>query len=321
MAKKAAAGRFQLGTGATDERKGVSKYLAPEVINKIEKLKLDARFVVEGFKSGSHRSPYHGFSVEFAQHREYVPGDDVKHVDWKVYFKSGRLMVKQYEEETNFVCNILHDSSESMKYTSSGKMTKLEYANFLTSSLAYLIVGQQDSVGVGIFTDELVDYLSPKQSQMHVHNISRKLEDIESKDKTDIAKIMKDFSDRMSRRGLVVIISDLLVDAKQFSDGLNRLRSRRHEIIVFQTLDHYELTFPFDGMVRFKGLEGYTEDLLCQPRMLRQAYLEALAEHQLEIRKACERNNVDLRVIDTQDPLEVALQSYLIWRLMRTRAR
>lgn len=321
MAKKAAAAKFQMGMGAQTQQKGVSKYLAPEVINKIEKLKLDARFVVEGFKSGSHRSPYHGFSVEFAQHREYVPGDDVKHVDWKVYFKSNRLMIKQYEEETNFVCNILHDSSESMKYAGAGRQSKLEFANYLTSCLSYLIVGQQDSVGVGVFTDTLVDYLQPKQSMMHVHNISRKLEEVESRDKTDIGKIMKDFSDRMSRRGLAIIVSDLLVDPKAFSDGLNRLRSRRHEILVFQVLDHDELKFPFDGMIRFKGLEGYVDEVLCQPRMLRQAYLQALEEHQLEIRKACERNNVDLRVIDTRDPLEVTLQSYLIWRLLRNRGR
>ncbi|MGH7145778.1 MAG: DUF58 domain-containing protein, partial [Planctomycetota bacterium] len=228
MAKKGAAKAFEMGGGAVAEQKGVSKYLAPEVINKIDKLNLDARFVVEGFKAGAHRSPYHGFSVEFAQHREYVPGDDVKHVDWKVYFKSNRLMIKQYEEETNFVCNILHDSSESMKYAGAGKKTKLEYANFLTACMSYLIVGQQDSVGVGVFTDKLVDYLPPKQSHVHVHNISHMLESVESVDKTNIAKIMTDFSDRMTRRGLVIIISDLLVDPKEFLSGLSRLRSRRH---------------------------------------------------------------------------------------------
>jgi len=298
---------------ATGQKKAaLSKYLDPKVLNRVDRLELGSRQIVEGFMAGSHRSPYHGFSVEFAQHREYTMGDDLRHLDWKIYAKAGRYFIKQYEVETNYVAHILHDCSESMLYGSPRATlpSKLEYANFLTAALSYLIVNQTDSVGVGIFNEELVTNIEPKQSHAHIHRICHELENTQPLKKTGVGKILNTFAERARRRGLILLVSDLLDKPDEILEGLNHMRFARHEILVFHIMDPYELEFPFDGLIKFEGLEGY-EDVLCQPRMLRKSYLEALNKHVLAVRTACERNNVDYVLINTAQPLEVALQSYL----------
>ncbi len=310
-----------ISANPTQKKLTLSKYLDPKVLNRVDKLELAAKAVVEGFMAGWHRSPYHGFSVEFAQHREYSMGDDPRHLDWKIFAKANRYYIKQYEVETNFVAHILHDASESMLYQSpKAPYNKLEYANFITAALSYLIVSQTDTVGVGIFNEGLQSFIEPKQSLGHIHRICHELEVTKPAKKTDVGDIMHQFSDRIKRRGIVVLISDLLDKPERIMDGLNHLRFARHEVLVFHVMDPYELEFPFDGQIKFEGLEGY-EPILCQPRMLRKAYLEALNKHILAVKTACERNKVDYVLLNTAQPLEMALQSFLQSRALKSIAR
>src|SRR5258708_14157245 len=216
----------------------LSKYLDPRVLNRVDKLELAAKLVVEGFMAGWHRSPYHGFSVEFAQHREYTLGDDPRHLDWKIYAKANRYYIKQYEVETNFTAHILHDSSESLLYGSpKAPLIKLEYANFLTAALSYRIVSQTDAVSVGIFNEGLRTFIEPKQSLAHIHRICKELENTTPLKKTDVGDIMHHFAERVSRRGIVVLISDLLDTPERILDGLNHLRFARHEVLVLHVMD------------------------------------------------------------------------------------
>lgn len=310
-----------ISANPTQKKLSLSKYLDPQILNRVDKLELAAKAVVEGFMAGWHRSPYHGFSVEFAQHREYSMGDDPRHLDWKIFAKANRYYIKQYEVETNYVAHILHDASESMLYKSpKSQFSKLEYANFITAALSYLIVSQTDTVGVGIFNEGLQTFVEPKQSLGHIHRICHELESITPAKKTDVGDIMHQFSDRIKRRGIVVMISDLLDTPERILDGLNHLRYARHEVLVFHVMDPFELEFPFDGQVKFVGLEGYAP-VLCQPRMLRKAYLEALNKHILAVKTACERNKVDYVLLNTAQPLETALQSFLQSRALKSIAR
>jgi uncharacterized protein (DUF58 family) len=306
-----------ISANPTQKKVALSKYLDPRILNRVDKLELAAKSVVEGFMAGWHRSPYHGFSVEFAQHREYSMGDDPRHLDWKIFAKANRYYIKQYEVETNYTAHILHDSSESMLYQSQkAPCNKLDYANFITAALSYLIVSQTDSVSLGIFNEGLQSFIEPKQSLAHIHRICHELEATTPAKKTDVGDIMHEFSERIKRRGIVVLISDLLDKPERIMDGLNHLRYARHEVLVFHVMDPYELEFPFDGQIKFEGLEGY-EPILCQPRMLRKAYLEALDKHILAVKTACERNKVDYVLLNTAQPLELALQSFLQSRAMK----
>lgn len=308
---------------ANPTQKGVtlSRYIDPKVFNRVDKLELAAKMVVEGFMAGWHRSPYHGFSVEFAQHREYTMGDDPRHLDWKIYAKANRYYIKQYEVETNFVAHILHDASESMLYGSpKAPINKLEYANFITAALSYLVVSQTDSVSLGIFNEGLQTFIEPKQSRAHIHRICHELEAIKPQKKTDVGDIMHNFADRIKRRGIVILVSDLLDTPERIMEGLNHLRFARHEVLVMHVMDPYELDFPFDGNIKFEGLEGY-DPILCQPRMLRKSYLEALNKHILAVKTACERNKVDYALINTAQPLEIALQTFLQSRALRRLSR
>ena len=273
------------------------------------------------FMTGWHKSPYHGFSVEFAQHREYALGDDPRHLDWKIYGKLNRYYIKQYEVETNYAAYILHDASESMLYGSTeAACNKQRYANFVTAALSYLIVSQTDCVSLGVFNEGLRTFLEPKQSFAHVHRICEVLENVESGSKTDVGEIMHHFANRISRRGIVILVSDLLDSPAHILQGLNHLRFARHEVLVLHIMDPYELEFPFDGNVKFEGLEGY-KPLMCQPRLLRQSYLEALNQHILAVKTACERNKVDYALINTRQPVENALQMFLQSRALRHLAR
>ena len=305
----------------SDKKPVLSKYIDPKVFNRVDRLELGSQQIVEGFMAGQHRSPYHGFSVEFAQHREYTAGDDPRHLDWKIYAKASRYYIKQYEVETNFVAHILHDASESMLYGSpKAVFSKLEYANYLTAALSYLVVSQTDSVGVGIFNEGLQTFIEPKQSRAHIRRICHELELVKPSKKTDTGDIMHQFADRVGRRGLIIIVSDLLDKPERILDGLNHLRYARHEVLVFHLMDPYELDFPFDGQVKFEGLEGY-DPILCQPRMLRNEYLAALNKHILAVKTACERNKVDYALINTAQPLEIALQTFLHSRALRRISR
>ena len=291
------------------------QYLDPKTLVKLQRLDLVARLVVEGFVTGLHRSPYHGFSVEFAEHREYVPGDDIKHIDWKVYGRSDRYYIKQYEEETNLEATIVLDVSESMLYASD-EVSKLDYACFVAASLAHMIINQQDSVGMGMFSDEILQFVPPSSHPSHLKNILNSLANKESRKKTDLGRVFETMAERIRKKGLVIIISDLFGDVEATIRGLRHFRHRRHEVVLFHVLDRSELEFPFDSITRFEGLEE-TGKLLVNPRSLKRAYLEEFNGFIRDIRRACRKSRIDYVMMNTTTPLDVALTSYLATRSER----
>lgn len=293
-------------------------YLDPQVLAKVGKLDLKAKYVVEGFISGMHKSPFKGFSVEFAQHRGYVPGDDLKHLDWKVYAKSERLNIKQYEAETNLVTTLLLDASESMAYTSPLKKqkeasAKLEYAKLIIASLSYIVLGQSDAVAVGIFDEKLRDFIPRSTRKVHLNRICAALENIAPQNKTGVGDVLHTVAQRVGRRGITVIVSDLFDKIENILSGIQHLRHDGHEVIVLHLLDKDELTFPFEGLVQFKGLE-YANQVLCQPRMVKKAYLEELHKFLTQMKAMCTKNGVDYVQVSTDTPVDVVLSAYLIGR-------
>lgn len=291
------------------------KYLEPLTLAKVRSLELQARLVVEGYLSGMHKSPYHGFSVEFAQHREYVPGDDIKHVDWKVYGKTERFYLKQYEEETNLVCWILLDISESMRY-GSGPVTKYDYACMASAALAYLVTQQADSVGLVTFDNQVRNFLRPSSQASQLKEMIRIMNLGGSREKSKMAPLFHDLAERITRRSMMFLISDMFEDVPDLLAGIKHLRHKRHEVILWHILDPYELTFPFQQSTLFRGLEQYPE-LLTDPRSLRQSYLEQVDQFITDLRRGCRDQNVDYVQMTTDKPLSVALSSYLAHRLKR----
>ncbi len=288
------------------------EYLDPKTLAKMDRLDLLARFVVEGYLGGTHRSPYHGFAVEFAEHREYAPGDEVKHIDWRVYGRTERYYIKQYQTETNFTCHLLLDASESMRYAHDD-LSKLHYAKCMAACLAYLILAQQDRVAVGVFDQALRTYLEPSGRKGHLGRIVERLDVEAGERKTDIGQILNQFAERIRKRGIVILLSDLFDQPAHIAEGIQHMRFAGHEIIIFQVLDHYEWTFPFEGMWRFLGLEEYPE-LLVRPRDLRASYLQALAAFNRGLQEVCNRNRTDLIPVDTDQSLDLVLTSYLARR-------
>lgn len=293
------------------------QYLDPKILAKIARLEIKARLIVEGFISGMHRSPYHGFSVEFAEHREYVPGDDIRHIDWKVFGRSDRFYIKQYEEETNLSSYILMDASESMQYGSDG-VSKYQYGSYIAAALAYLLMNQQDAVGLGVFDEDIRTFLPASASQTHFLNLIGELDRQESAQKTDLGSILSNFADRVKKKGLIVIISDMFDSFERIRRGLKYIRHKNHEIMLFHVLDEDEVTFPFQRMTLFEGLEDYPE-LLADPPALRQAYLEEMESFQAELRRTCRNNRIDYVRIHTGEKLDVALTSYIASRAGRLR--
>ena len=293
------------------------KYLDPKTLTKITRLDLLARLVVEGYISGLHRSPYHGFSVEFADHREYVPGDDIKHVDWRLYARSDRYYIKEYEEETNLRCTMLLDVSESMKY-GSGAVTKKDYGCYLAASLAYLLLQQQDSVGLATFDNELRRLIPPKSTSGHLRVLLEEMEKTGAERKTRMDRVFHDVAERIDRRGMVVVISDLFDDPERVMMGLRHFRHNKHEVIVFHILDQYELEFPFDDMTLFEGLEE-TGELVTEPRSLRDTYLDEVNGFVSRMKKGCRKYGVDYVQLSTEQHLDVGLSAYLAARAAKGR--
>jgi uncharacterized protein (DUF58 family) len=288
------------------------RYLDPETLQKIGSLELIAREVVEGVRIGMHKSPLRGFSTEFAYHRPYVAGDPLRRLDWRVYARTERYYLKQYEAETDFTAHLLLDASSSMHY-GSGSVSKLEYAKYLSASLAHLIVSQRDTVGLGVFDGELRHYIEPSSSLSVVGNIAGILEKVEPLPRTDIARLLHEFAGRIKRRGFVILFSDLFDHLDEFIKGLDHLRFCGHNLVVFHTLDPYELNFPFDGSVKFKGLEDLSE-ILTRPKRIRDAYLEELRKFLQQVKGACERSQVDYVLVDTSKPVDMVLTAYITSR-------
>jgi uncharacterized protein (DUF58 family) len=287
--------------------------LDPATVAKVKDLELKARRTIEGLVSGAHRSPYQGVSVEFAEHREYVPGDDTRHVDWKLLGKSDRLFVKRYEQETNLVCNLLVDSSESMKYGSQGK-TKLEYAAELAACLAYLVIHRQDSVGFAFFEDRVKQFVGASGQPMQLKTLFHLLATCQpSNYRSKIGPVLDELAERFRKRSLVVLVSDCFGDVDALLAGLKHLRYRRHEVIVLQTLDPAELEFRFRDVTMFKGLESYPE-LLADPRGLRMAYLEAFGGFLKRLEIGCKSVGAEHQIVRTDQPLGQFLFTFLAKR-------
>ncbi|MDA7949901.1 MAG: DUF58 domain-containing protein [Pirellulaceae bacterium] len=289
------------------------RFLHPEAIQRIARLDIRAKHIVEGFLSGLHRSPYFGQSVEFAQHREYVPGDDLRHVDWKVWAKQDRLYIKQYEEDTNFRCLMVVDVSESMQY-GSGALNKYEYACTVASSLAYLILRQQDAVGCVTFDEKVRSKVPVSNRQNHIFPLIEALNVNLPADKTEMSAVLQEVAETYPRRGVVIIVSDCFADVESLVKGIRLLRQRGHDVMLFHILDDEELEFSFNGPIRFEGLEMEMA-LNCNPRALREGYLEALYDFLEDLRHQCAQNACDYMLIKTSDPLDAALAKFFTNRL------
>ncbi|HWL93273.1 MAG TPA: DUF58 domain-containing protein [Phycisphaerae bacterium] len=298
---------------------GSAKYLRPDVLARISGLELRARHVVEGFVSGMHRSPYHGYSVEFSQYKEYSPGDDLRHLDWRVFGRSDRFFVKQYEEETNLRAHLVLDCSGSMRYPDqekeAGRLTKFEYAATLAASLAYLLVYQQDAVGLLLFDNAVRANLPALSNQAHLHSIIGQIERARLENPSDAGMLFDVLASKLTRRSLVVVISDLLTDEAALTKVLERLRYARHEVLVFHVLDHDEREFPFLENTQFEGLETPDTQLLVDPQALRTGYLDALNQFIGRLRTACTNARIEYVGLSTTEPLDVALRAFLAARM------
>jgi uncharacterized protein (DUF58 family) len=292
------------------------RYLDPAVIARLGTMELRARTIVEGFLSGLHRSPYKGFSVEFAEYRQYLPGDDLSTLDWKVYARSDRFYVKKFEEETNVDCHVLLDTSASMGYASKGAVTKLAYGSFLAGALAYMMSRQRDAVGFIAFDDRIVDRLPASARPGHLRSVLLALDRVTLGRQSDVSRPLHQLADTILKRSMAVLISDLLDDPAEVIRGLKHLRFRGTDVIVFHVLDRDELTFPFDRATKFRDLESEAE-VLAVPAVVREEYLKAVqdlcAVYERELRLA----GIDYVRLDTSKPLDFALASYLSSREKR----
>ena len=291
--------------------------LHPEVIKRIGRLEIRARHIVEGSLSGMHRSPYFGQSVEFLQHRQYVPGDDLRRVDWKVWAKQDRLYLKQYEEDTNLRCCLLVDVSASMGY-GEGHLNKCDYAVTAASALAYLLLRQQDAVGCAVFDEGIRQAIPQRTSTNHLQTIVRALNTKEPREKTRLYDVLARVAETYPRRGMMVLISDMLVDVEDAHRGLRLLRQQGHDVLVLHVMDDDELDFPFAQPSRFEGLES-DDHLTCNPRALREGYLASLNRFLDALRHGCARDNIDYALIRTSAPLDAALTEFLRHRQRRRR--
>jgi uncharacterized protein (DUF58 family) len=289
-------------------------YLDFDVLARIDNMQLLAKVVVEGFLLGLHRSPFRGFSVEFAEYRQYSPGDEIKNIDWKVYGKTDRYYIKQYEEETNLTCYILLDASASMGYRSKeGGLSKLQYGCYLTACLSYFMMGQRDAAGLTIFDDKIRTIVPPRLRQTHMKHILAALEGCEPGGETNIAGPMHDLAEGLKRRGLIILISDLMSEPQAVPSALQHFRFQGHDIIVFHVMDNAELTFPFDTMTEFTDLET-RERALVSPEGIRQEYMGELGQFLAAYEKGCADVKADYKLLDTTRPLELALSEYLFRR-------
>lgn len=297
------------------------KYLDPKVLARIGRLELRARLIVEGFFSGMHRSPYRGLSIEFADHRAYTQGDDTRHIDWKVFGKTDKYYIKEYEQETNLQLVLVVDGSESMSYGSEdGALTKHEYATAIAAAIAYLALHRRDAVGVAHFDDRLRQFIRPSNHTQQWKTIIDELEGKTGPAKTSIAKVCAELSDRLAQRSLIMILSDLFDDVPSVLKGLSQLRYRRHEVVVAGVWDHAELTLPFRGLTMFEGLEA-GDKLLAEPGGLRERYLEEVRRFQTALQRGCADAQIEYAPFDTSQPLDAALSTYLATRSARLRQR
>lgn len=301
--------------------KDYRKYLDPAVLARVSGLDLRARLLVQGFISGLHRSELHGFSVEFAEHRKYSQGDDLRHLDWKVFGRTDKHYIKEYEQETNLKLLLAVDCSESMDYQSrNAPLSKREFATTTAAALAYLALHQADAVALATFDTRLHRTGRATNNPSQWRHVVQELENVSGKGRTSFRTVLDELAETLHERHLIIIISDFLGPTDQIIAGIKHLRHRRHEPIVLQVLDHAELTFPFDRPLQFAGMEG-AGDLVTNPRLMRERYLAEMGAHIERIRRACFEQRIDFEVMDTGAPLNAALSAYLSTRAARARRR
>jgi len=311
------------------------KFLQPSVISRLANMELKAKFVVEGFIAGLHKSPYHGFSVEFAEHRQYMPGDDLKYLDWKILGKTDRYYIKQFEEETNLKSYLIVDSSRSMHFSSSNSplvtkspfknlfrkkeevkitqqqsVTKLEYATYVAASLAVLMNFQKDAAGLVVYDEAIRSFIPPKATRQNLKVILNQLASIVPSGKTNTASALNIVAERIKRRGLVIIFSDLFDDQKAVINALKHFRHKKNEVIMFQVLDPLEMSFAIDQPTLFKDMET-SKEMLSQPISVMNSYQEAVKEFIDIYKTACLSNNIDYVLLSTETPFDTALLEYL----------
>jgi len=289
----------------TDKR----KYLQPEMVAVLNSMALRAKLVVEGYIIGQHRSPYHGFSVEFAEHRAYGPGDEIRHIDWRLFGKTERLYVKRYEEETNLRAHIILDTSRSMLYKS-GTVSKLNYANSLAASLSYLMINQQDAAGLIQFSNKIDTFIPPKSKPSHLNIILKQLDDNKTGKDTKIENVFHRMAERIDKRGIVILISDLLDDPEEVINGLKHFRHKHQEVIVFHILDRKELEFDFNSRTRFLDMES-GEEIITEPWHIRSNYTELISGLQKYYQKECRDSLIDYVPIFTDENLDKSITGYL----------
>lgn len=285
------------------------RFLDPQGLARVGNLPLVARQVVEGFLAGRHRSPYHGFSVEFLDHRAYTPGDPLRALDWKIAARTDKYYVKLFEQETNLRATIILDCSHSMDF-SSGTISKREYGSFLAAALTYLLVRQNDAVGVAIFDSQVRHYLPPRAHPTQFRRVLNLLDHPPGAAETDVASVLHEIAERIRRRGLVILVSDLIDDVGRIADGLQHFRHKGHEVIVFHIMDEAELTFPFDRLTTFKDMEG-TGRVAANPAALRRRYLERIQAFTDRLKTECLQRKISYRLTTTKEPYDAALAAYL----------
>ncbi|MDP6558853.1 MAG: DUF58 domain-containing protein [Candidatus Binatia bacterium] len=293
--------------------KSEKSYFDPLVLARLSNLYLKARWVVEGIMAGIHRSRSKGFSVEFEEHREYSPGDEIRRIDWKALGKFDRYFIKETEDETNLKANIILDTSASMDY-SSNSLTKFDYGCILAASLAYLILKQQDAAGVITFSDKIESFIPPRASRSHLMELLQALEGHTPSGKTAVGKTLQEVAGKINRRGLVILISDLLDEPEAVLDGLRLFRFKGNDVIVFHLLDGAELDLPFDGNILFEDIEEVQLRVSANPQVIRSAYLRVVREHISRVQTSCRENAIDYQLLPTTTPLDHAVVSYLCWR-------
>lgn len=285
------------------------KFLDPSVIAKLKNLELKARAVVEGFMVGYHKSPYHGFSVEFSQHRPYMQGDPIKNLDWKVYAKSERYYIKQYEEETNLVANIILDSSKSMDFKHSGDISKFEYAKILAASFSYLLLKQQDAVGLALYSDEVKKYIRPKSKRTHLKQILTEIESTKAASTTRTSVSFNKIIENINLRGVVIVISDFLDNSDEVLDALKKFHYKKNEVIIFHVLDPIEKSFGFSNDSIFVDMET-GEEMNTQPVQIQKAYADAMQGYLSHIKNGCRKYGFDYNLIDTKTSFDIAIMSF-----------
>ncbi len=297
----------------------LNRYLDPETLSRVADRPLEPRGLVHGNLAGAHKSPLSGFAIEFAGHREYVPGDDPKHVDWRLYFTKEKYFVKQYEMETNFVCHLLLDVSASMRYGEEAEQ-KLRYGAQLLTTLGYSVVKQNDKVALGTFDDSVRGWVQPSNAMAQIVRMTEHLDTIDPVEKTSMAECLMDLTSRTRRREIVMVFSDFLTDLDALEDALQQMRFRNHEVVLFHVLHHDERAFDFEGMVKFVGLE-LGDDQLTQTEDVRRGYLAALERFEARFAEMCARNRVELVPVDTSRDKAAVLVDYLNQRSLMARSR